>query len=92
MNSKTFVNLVQSNGNYSTQVKAKAAIAAFTAAITQALTAGEDVQLTGFGTFKSVLRKGKSGTIPGTNKIYSTQNKQVPKFSAGKHLKLSVAG
>ena len=45
----------------------------------------------GFGSFSSSLQKGKSGTVPGTDKSYTTQDKMVPKFKAGKGLKDRVA-
>ena len=37
------------------------------------------------------LLKGKSGKVPGTDKTYTTQDKMVPKFKAGKGLKDRVA-
>ncbi|HEX5671029.1 MAG TPA: HU family DNA-binding protein, partial [Sulfuricurvum sp.] len=37
------------------------------------------------------LQKGKSGTVPGTTKKYTTSDKMVPKFKPGKSLKDSVA-
>ena len=34
--------------------------------------------------------KGKTGKVPGTNKTYTTSDKMVPKFKAGKNLKERV--
>ena len=87
MNKAQFVELVQASGNYKTKVEAEAAIKAFTEAVTVALVKKESVSLVGFGSFEASLQKGKSGKVPGTNKTYTTQDKMVPKFKAGKGLK-----
>ena len=91
MNKAQFVELVQTSGDYKTKVEAETAIKAFTDAITSALVAKEDVSLVGFGSFVATLQKGKSGKVPGTNKTYTTEDKMVPKFKAGKGLKDRVA-
>ena len=91
MNKAQFVELVQKHGDYKTKADAEAAIKAFTDAVTEALITKEDVTLVGFGSFSSSLQKGKSGTVPGTDKSYTTQDKMVPKFKAGKGLKDRVA-
>ena len=91
MNKAKFVELVQAHGDYSTKVEAENAIKAFTEAVTQALVSKEDVSLVGFGSFSAALQKGKSGKVPGTDKTYTTQDKMVPKFKAGKVLKDRVA-
>jgi len=87
MNKAQFVELVQKHGDYKTKADAEAAIKAFTEAVTEALVKKEDVTLVGFGSFTSALQKGKSGTVPGTDKTYTTKDKMVPKFKAGKGLK-----
>ena len=91
MNKAQFVELVQKSGEYKTKAEAENAIHAFTEAVTEALVANEDVSLVGFGGFNAALQKGKSGTVPGTDKTYTTQDKMVPKFKAGKNLKDRVA-
>ncbi len=91
MNKAQFVELVQEHGNYKTKAEAETAIKAFTEAVIEALVKGEDVSLVGFGGFSAVLQKGKSGKVPGTDKTYTTQDKMVPKFKAGKGLKDRVA-
>jgi DNA-binding protein HU-beta len=87
MNKAQFVELVQASGEYKTKVEAEAAIKAFTDAVTEALVKNEDVSLVGFGSFTTVLQKGKTGKVPGTDKTYTTSDKMVPKFKAGKGLK-----
>jgi len=91
MNKAQFVELVQASGEYKTKVEAEGAIKAFTEAVSVALAKKEDVSLVGFGSFVSTLQKGKSGKVPGTDKTYTTQDKMVPKFKAGKGLKDRVA-
>ncbi len=91
MNKAQFVELVQASGNYKTKVEADAAIKAFTEAVTTALVNKDEVSLVGFGSFEATLQKGKSGKVPGTTKTYTTQDKMVPKFKAGKGLKDRVA-
>ncbi len=91
MNKAEFVELVQESGSYKTKVEAEAAIKAFTEAVTTALVKKDDISLVGFGSFNAVLQKGKSGKVPGTDKTYTTEDKMVPKFKAGKGLKDRVA-
>ncbi len=91
MNKAQFVELVQKNGDYKTKTDAENAIKAFTESVAEALIAKEDVSLVGFGSFVATLQKGKSGKVPGTDKTYTTQDKMVPKFKAGKGLKDRIA-
>ena len=91
MNKAQFVELVQKNGGYKTKIEAETAIKAFTEAITAALVDNKEVSLVGFGSFGVSLQKGKSGKVPGTDKTYTTQDKVVPKFKAGKGLKDRVS-
>ena len=92
MNTQDFIQLVMKNGDFTSQVAAKAAVAAINQSITQVLSAGDSVRLD-IGTFKTTLQKGKSGTVPGSKppKTYTTTDKMVPKFGASAGLKLSVA-
>ena len=91
MKKDEFVELVKKQGGYATKAAADTAIKAFTGAIIEALSKKEDVSLLGFGSFSAVLQKGKTGKIPGSDKTYTTQDKMVPKFKAGKNLAEKVA-
>ncbi len=91
MKKNEFIELVQKTGNYTTKVDAEKAIDAFTSAVTSALSRGESVSLLGFGSFEASLQKGKTGKVPGTDRTYTTEDKMVPKFKAGKGLKDNVA-
>lgn len=90
MKKSDFIELVKTIGEYSTKAEAEKAINAFTESISTALEQNNSVSLIGFGSFTTVLQRGKSGKIPGTNRTYTTQDKQVPKFKAGANLRERV--
>lgn len=58
--------------------------------ITKALSKGEDVVLTGFGTFTVVKRKARVGRNPRTGEEIKIPATKVPKFRPGKALKAKV--
>ena len=66
---------------------AEKAVAAVTAAITDALCAGDKVQLVGFGTFEVASRAARTGKNPQTGKAIEIAACKAPKFKAGKALK-----
>ena len=70
---------------------AEKAVAAVTAAITDALCAGDKVQLVGFGTFNVKERAARTGRNPQTGAALEIKASKVPSFKAGKGLKDSVA-
>ncbi len=59
-------------------------------AITDALTAGDDVRLVGFGTFSITNRRATQGRNPRTGEPIQIPASKQPKFKAGKGLKDSV--
>lgn len=65
-----------------TKVQAKAALEATTGAIKDALVAGEQVQLLGFGTFKVAERPAREGKNPRTGEKITIAAKKVAKFKA----------
>ena len=91
MNKAQFVEIVQAQGSYKTKIEAEAAIKAVTEAIAEGLAKKEDIQFVGFGTFSTAFQKGKTGTVPGTTKSYTSEDKYVCKFKAGTTLKDRVA-
>lgn len=58
--------------------------------ITKALSKGEDVVITGFGTFSAKKRAARQGVNPKTGEKISIPAMTVPKFKAGKGLKEAV--
>ena len=56
-------------------------------AVTQALKAGDEVRLVGFGTFGVSLRKASEGRNPRTGEKIQISEARLPKFKPGKGLK-----
>ena len=67
------------------------AVAAVLAAVTEALAAGEKVQLVGFGTFETRAREARTGLNPRTKETIQIPASTLPVFKAGKALKDAVA-
>lgn len=70
---------------------ADAAVSAVLGAITDALKAGDKIQLVGFGTFEVRNRAAKQGRNPRTGETMTVPASKVPAFKAGKALKNTVA-
>jgi DNA-binding protein HU-beta len=60
-------------------------------AITDALQAGENVRLPGFGTFEVVARPARLGRNPRTGATIEVQEARVPRFRAASSLKDAIA-
>jgi DNA-binding protein HU-beta len=75
-----------------TKAQAGKALDAMIDVITAAVTAGEQVALIGFGTFKQALRAAREGRNPSTGAKIKIAAAKLPKFSAGASLKAAVAG
>lgn len=74
----------------STKKAAQDAVDCVISSITRALKKGEDVVLTGFGTFKVVKRKARKGRNPNTGEAIKIKASKAPKFTPGKTLKEAV--
>ena len=61
-------------------------------AITEALKAGEEVKIIGFGNFSVAKRAASQGRNPRTGESISIAESNTPKFKAGKGLKDAVNG
>ena len=70
---------------------ADAAVSAVLGAITDALKAGDKIQLVGFGTFEVRNRAAKQGRNPRTGETMTVPASKVPAFKAGKALKDAVS-
>ena len=93
MNKTELVKLSAEKGGL-TQKDMEVALKAMLEAIKETVANGEKVSLVGFGTFEPRLQKGREGEckIPtAMGKKYKTEDKYVPKFSAGKEFKGKVA-
>ena len=69
-----------------TKADAKKALEATTAAIKEALVAGDKVQLIGFGTFSVNERPAREGINPATKQKIKIAAKKLAKFKAGAEL------
>ena len=69
-----------------TKADSEKALNAFTAAVADALGAGQSVQLVGFGTFAVSERSARTGKNPRTGAKLQIAAKKVAKFKAGKAL------
>jgi DNA-binding protein HU-beta len=63
---------------------------AFEKVVTEALRAGEEVQITGFGKFSVKERKAREGRNPQTGEKMKIASQKVPSFSAGNALKDAI--
>ena len=89
MNKTQLVEAVAQNAKL-TKKDAEAAVNAMTAAIADALKAGDKVQLVGFGTFEVKAREAREGRNPRTGEKITIAASKHPTFTAGKALKDSV--
>ena len=90
MNKAELINAVAASAEVSKK-DAEAVIVATLDAITAALSAGDKVQLTGFGSFETKERAARVGRNPRTGEATEIPAACVPVFKAGKALKDSVA-
>ena len=67
-----------------TKKDAEKALDAFTDTVSKALTAGDKVQLVGFGTFETTKRAAREGRNPQTGKTVKIATSVVPKLKASK--------
>ena len=89
MNKNELAQAIAKDGEL-THAQATATIDAFTGAIQKAMKKGDDITLVGFGTFKVVKRKARTGVNPQTKEKLKIPARKAVKFVAGKTLKESV--
>jgi DNA-binding protein HU-beta len=91
MNKTDLIKHVKETANLKSLESASNAVDAIFDTIQTALAKGEDIALTGFGSFSLIARKARQGRNPKTGTpITIAASKQV-KFKAGKNLKEGVA-
>ncbi len=83
------INAIAADANISKK-DADAALKATIAAITDALKAGDKVQLVGFGTFEVRERGERTGRNPRTKETIKIAASKAPAFKAGKALKDAI--
>jgi DNA-binding protein HU-beta len=88
MNKAELVSSVQKAlGKDTTKAAAEKSVSAVIDSIAGALRKGQSVQLIGFGTFKVVSRKARTGVNPKTGDRIKIKASKAVKFGAGKELK-----
>ena len=90
MNKSELIEAIAASAQLS-KADAGRALEGFTAAITQALQAGDAVSLIGFGTFRVKERAARKGRNPKTGQEIDIAASKVPDFKAGKGLKDAIA-
>lgn len=71
---------------------AESAIAAFQYEVIKAITEGDDIRLTGFGTFSQVTREAHTARNPRTGEAIPVAARKAPKFTPGAQFKDVVRG
>lgn len=89
MTKPELVNKIAEKSNI-TQKQAAAALTALTGTITEALKAGEKVDIPSLGTFEVKDRAARQGRNPATGETMTFAAKKVPAFKAAKALKDAV--
>ena len=89
MNKSELINALAEKASFSKK-DAEKAVASVLDQITEALKAGDKVQLVGFGTFEVRNRAAKQGHNPRTGEPMTVPASKLPAFKAGKALKDAV--
>ena len=89
MNKTELVNAIAKNEGIEKKCAEKA-VNAVVAAISDALAAGEKVQLIGFGTFEVRERAARTGRNPKTKETITIAASKAPAFKAGKAFKEAI--
>lgn len=84
------VEAVMKAAGFETKVMAHKAVEAVFDSIVKSMGRGEDVAITGFGTFRVVKRAAREGRNPKTGEKIQIAASIKPKFRAGKVLKEAV--
>lgn len=89
MNKRELTELVARKAHL-TKKGATEAIDVFLNEIGRALSKGEKVKLSGFGTFRVKTMKGKTVKIPNTDKMVNIKSHRLPRFTPGSRFKKQV--
>ncbi len=90
MTKEGLIEAVMKVANLETKVQAHRVVESVFDTITKTLGRGEDVAITGFGTFRVVKRAARQGRNPKTGETIQIKASTKPKFRAGKVLKEAV--
>ena len=90
MTKAEFIERIAGDDRIDSKKGASDAVEAVLDGIVGSLVAGEDVNFTGFGKFHVTRRAARQGVNPRTVEPVQIAAANVPKFSAGSHLKKAV--
>ena len=90
MTKTEFVKALKEKANLATLAQAEAAYDSLFGIIKASLKKGDDVAITGFGSFKVTKRKAREGRNPRTGEVLTIPAHKAVKFTAGKALKESM--
>ena len=90
MTKAEFVKALKEQAGLATLAQAEAAYENLFAIIGASLKNGDDVTITGFGSFRTVSRKARKGRNPRTGEEMRIPASKAVKFTAGKGLKESL--
>ena len=91
MNKKELVAAVAEQSDL-THAAAERVLNAFTEAVSEALSKGEEVSMVGFGSFTVKERAARSGRNPRTGEAIAIAAGRAPSFRPGKGLRHAVSG
>ncbi|WGL93989.1 HU family DNA-binding protein [Arsenophonus nasoniae] len=89
MNKTELINQIAEKADL-TKKDSEKALNAFIETVTEALKAGDEVQLVGFGSFQIKHRAARDGRNPKTGETLKIAAANLPSFKAGKTLKEAV--
>ncbi|WGM08994.1 HU family DNA-binding protein [Arsenophonus nasoniae] len=89
MNKTELINQISEKADL-TKKDSEKALNAFIETVTEALKAGDEIQLVGFGSFQVKQRAARDGRNPKTGEPLKIAAANVPSFKAGKILKEAV--
>jgi len=90
MKKEGLVEAVMNAAGIETKKQAQQAVEAVFETVTKSLSHGEEVAISGFGTFRVAKRAARMGVNPRTGEKIQIKASVAPKFKAGKLLKESV--
>lgn len=89
MNRQTLIRRIVKDTGVSNALASRM-VAATLATITRSLQKGEAVTLVGFGTFKTAVRRARTGRNPLTGGAIRIPRRKIVRFSAGKALRSTI--
>lgn len=90
MRKNDLIEAVQERAELDSKAQSQRAVDAVFSIITESLSKGESVNVTGFGSFSVAKRSARDGVNPQTGEKIRIAATVVPKFKAGKGLKDAV--